>query len=267
MDMLKRNLAPIHAAAWAEIDEEARQQLQPMLSARRFADVSGPFGWEHSCVPLGRLEFPAKQPEEEVIYGIHKVLPLVEAKIFFYVDPQELENLGRGAKDVNLDGLHKAARQLAAFEEKAIYHGFKPAGISGIYDELEAQPVPLELEVESCIDAVCEAQARLTKAGVTGKAALVVHEALWKFLARNTQGGPLNQIIEQQIGGPVIYSESCNGALLVSLRGGDIELTIGQDICIGYELQDAQGLKLFLAESFTSRVINPEAIVALELRS
>lgn len=263
MDMLKRNLAPINAGAWAEIDEEARELLKPMLSARRFTDVSGPFGWEHSCVPLGRLEFPQEQPAGDISYGIHKVLPLVEAKIFFHVDQQELENLGRGAKDVDLEGLHKAAKELADFEEKAVYHGFKPAGISGIYDELEAPVVKFDLEVESCIDAVCEAQTTLTKAGVSGDAALVVSEKLWKFLARNTQGGPLHKIIEQQIGGPVIYSGQCRDALLVSLRGGDFELTIGQDICIGYEAQDSKGLKLFLAESFTSRVITPEAAVAL----
>lgn len=267
MDMLKRNLAPISAEAWAEIDNEAREFLKPILSARRFADVQGPFGWEHSCVPLGRLYFPPQQPEGRVSFGVHKVLPLVEAKIFFHVDQQELENLVRGAKDVNLEDLHNAAKELAAFEEKAIYHGFDPAGISGIYQELEAPPVGFKLDPENCIDAVCEAQTRLTKAGVSGNAALVVDEQVWKLLARNTQGGPLHKIIAQQIGGPVIYSEQCRGALLISLRGGDLELTIGQDICIGYESQDAQGLKLFLAESFTSRVITPEAIVALKVQS
>jgi uncharacterized linocin/CFP29 family protein len=266
MDMLKRNLAPITDAAWAELDKEAGRFLPTRLSVRRFADVTGPHGLEHGGVSLGRLTFPPEPSTDGVMYGIHKVLPLIETKIFFHIKPQEFDNLNRGAKDIDFSGLYEAADKLAAFEEKAAYFGFDRACIVGIYAKLQTPPVSFGLSVESCIDAVGEAQVRLFKAGVGGPAALVVSEQLCKFLARPAAGGTLRKIIEEQIGGPIICARECKGALLVSLRGGDMELTLGQDIAIGYEAQDEQGLKFFLIESFTFRVINPEVIVALDIR-
>ena len=57
MDILKRDLAPITAAAWQAVDSRARQTLTSMLSARRVVDVAGPLGWENAAVPLGRIEY------------------------------------------------------------------------------------------------------------------------------------------------------------------------------------------------------------------
>ncbi len=44
MNNLHRELAPISAAAWAQIDAEAVRTLQQYLSARRVVDVPPPKG-------------------------------------------------------------------------------------------------------------------------------------------------------------------------------------------------------------------------------
>jgi uncharacterized linocin/CFP29 family protein len=54
-------------------------------------------------------------------------------------------------------------------------------------------------------------------------------------------------------------------ALLVASRGGDVELTVGQDFAIGYHSRTVAEISLFLTESFTFRVITPEALVGLTL--
>ena len=102
MDILKRELAPITAEAWIEIDEQAISSLKAMLSARQVVDVSGPMGTDFPGVPEGRLEFPKKQPGGGVSCGIHKVHHLVETRIPFELDITELDSVVRGAKDVNL---------------------------------------------------------------------------------------------------------------------------------------------------------------------
>jgi len=54
-----------------------------------------------------------------------------------------------------------------------------------------------------------------------------------------------------------------NGALVVSLRGGDFLLDCGQDLAIGYHAHDVDSVHLYLVESFSFRVATPEAAVAL----
>ncbi|MCU1651290.1 MAG: Linocin bacteriocin protein, partial [Pseudonocardia sp.] len=56
MDHLLRDIAPIPTGAWAQIDDEARERLVPLLAARRVVDWTGPGGWEHSAVSLGRTQ-------------------------------------------------------------------------------------------------------------------------------------------------------------------------------------------------------------------
>lgn len=261
MDALRRSLAPIPTQAWEEIDELARQALVANLSARRVVDVAGPYGIDHACVPLGRLEVPENQQVDRVRYGVHQVMPLVEARISFELSQWELDNLLRGARDPQLDALTDAAKKIARFEEAAVYHGFEAANIAGLHAAIATPAVPMSLSAEGVIDAVTDAQAQLSDAGVESGAALIVNPLLWKFTARNTAGGTLRQLLERQIGGPVIYSATVKDAVLAALRGGDAELTLGQDIAIGYGHHDSTTVQLYMTESFTFRVIAPEAFV------
>ena len=52
---LHRELAPIDDAAWGEIEDEARRTLRHFLTARKVVDFSGPHGWDHSALGLGRV--------------------------------------------------------------------------------------------------------------------------------------------------------------------------------------------------------------------
>ncbi len=64
-------------------------------------------------------------------------------------------------------------------------------------------------------------------------------------------------------GGPVLWAPAVDGAVVVSLRGGDFELVVGQDFSIGYLDHDADGVTLYLEESVTFRAISPEAAIGL----
>lgn len=265
MDILRRSYAPIAADVWAEIDALARQALSASLSARRFVDVNGPLGIECASVALGRLELPEEKNRTGVNYGVHRVMPLVESRIIFTLEQWELDNVGRGAKDIQLDSLVSAARKIAAFEEDAIFNGFAPAGIAGLHASVEESPLAIPMDPTGCIDAIGEAQVALLRRGIGGPCALVASPKLWKLLVRTVEGGTLKAVIESQIGGPVIFSEAVKGGLLVSRRGGDLELTVGQDLAIGYLNHDTKGVSLYFTESFTFRVIAPEALVAFKV--
>jgi uncharacterized linocin/CFP29 family protein len=50
---------------------------------------------------------------------------------------------------------------------------------------------------------------------------------------------------------------------LLSGRGGDHELRIGQDVSIGYLSHDADQVRLYFTESFTFSVYTAEASVSI----
>ena len=60
-----------------------------------------------------------------------------------------------------------------------------------------------------------------------------------------------------------MWAPGVDGAVVVSLRGGDFLLESGQDLSIGYDAHDADSVHLYLVESFSFRVATPEAAVAL----
>ena len=51
--------------------------------------------------------------------------------------------------------------------------------------------------------------------------------------------------------------------MVVSLRGGDFLFESGEDLSIGYDATTPTSVQLYLEESFSFRVVTPEAAVAL----
>ncbi|WP_437855915.1 encapsulin [Sorangium sp. So ce363] len=60
-----------------------------------------------------------------------------------------------------------------------------------------------------------------------------------------------------------MWAPALEGGVLLSTRGSDFELTVGEDLSIGYDRHDKDIIELFLTESFTFRVLEPAAAVAL----
>jgi uncharacterized linocin/CFP29 family protein len=168
MDLLRRELAPISPQGWSEIDTMARETLVANLSGRKFIDLDGPHGIGHACVTLGRLAVNKENRDGNVGYGLHQVQPLMEARVNFSLETWELDNIERGAKDIQLDALVQACRDIAQFEEKAIYQGFGPAAIAGLHDTVKGAEIPLSLDMDVLVDAVSEGQTRMLKEGVEG---------------------------------------------------------------------------------------------------
>ncbi len=240
MDILKRELAPIPAEAWTEIDEQAIRSLKAILSARKVIDVTGPMGTDFPGVPEGRLEFPKKQPKDDVSYGVHKVHHLVETRIPFELDVKELDNVVRGAKDVDLANLEEAARKIALFEEQVVYHGLPEANIRGLALCAEDECMTMGAKPEQLLEAIAEGITVFTGRSVEGPYAFVVGPKLWSLMSAHLQGYPVKMQAENILGGQVVLSPYLTGkyendAFMQSQRGGDLEVIIGQDIAVGHD--------------------------------
>jgi uncharacterized linocin/CFP29 family protein len=265
MNDLLRELAPISSAAWKAIDDEARRYLVVRLAARRIVDFSGPLGWDTSATGLGRVERLSRGPDAGVEARLRRVQPLVELRVPFELDREEMEAIGRGAKDGDFAPLHDAARKIAMAEDKAVFHGYGVAGIDGIAQVSSGAALTIPSKYIDYPSAVAEAVSRLRRSGVTGPYAIALGPRCYTGLTQTmTPSGHLVlHFVEQLVGGPAVWAPSVDGAVVVSMRGGDFELIVGQDISIGYTSHSASAVQLYLQESFTFRAIGAEAAVPL----
>jgi len=261
MDILKKNLAPVSDKAWEEINEQAQEVFTTDLSARKFVDVDGPHGLEFGSVSTGRLEIPKSQDEEGLEYGLNKIMPLVETRSKFELDLWELDNADRGAEDIDLESLEKAAKRMARFEENVIYEGLKKAGIAGLKSRSEHEKIKFPEDSSKILHAVTKAIGKFKSASIEGPYTLVVDIDKWEKIASYVGDYPLRLQLENLLDGTIILAPNLKGALLVTERGGDFRLTLGQDLSIGYESHSNKKVQLFFTESFTFQVLDPAAVI------
>ena len=76
-------------------------------------------------------------------------------------------------------------------------------------------------------------------------------------------GYPIRDHIARLLDGEIIWAPALEGALLLTTRGGDYSLQLGQDLAIGYLSHDADMIELYLQESLTFLAFTAEASVAL----
>lgn len=264
MNDLLRELAPVPGEAWTQIETEATRTLKRMLAARKLVDFAGPLGWEASAIGLGRTERLEAAPEKGVDARLRKVQPLVELRIPFELSREELEAVGRGAEDPNLDPLREAARAAALAEDRAVFHGYADAGIRGIVEAAAPSKCTITEDYTAYLGIVAEATQKLRSAGVDGPYAIALGPRCYTGLNKTTIGGfPVIEHVRRLLDGPIVWAPGVDGAAVLSLRGGDFEITVGQDFSIGYLDHTATAVRLYLQESFTFRVLSPEAAVPL----
>ncbi|HVL55316.1 MAG TPA: family 1 encapsulin nanocompartment shell protein [Burkholderiaceae bacterium] len=263
MNDLLRELAPISSAAWSGIDEEATRTLKSMLAARKLVDFTGPLGWDASAVSLGRADKLQAQPESGVEARLRRLQPLTELRAVFELSRDELEAVGRGAKDPDLDPVRDAARKAAIAEDRAVFHGFAAAGIRGIIEQA-GRALPIGSDYAAYPALVAEALNRLHGEGIGGPFGIALGPQCYTGLTMTTQSGfPVMEHVRRLLDGPIVWTPGIDGAVVLSLRGGDFELIVGQDWSIGYLDHAAASVRLYLQESFTFRVLTPQAAVPL----
>jgi len=264
MNHLLRDIAPLDEATWKLIDDEARDRLRPALAARRLVDVAGPFGWEHSATNLGRVSRVLDAPAESVIARSRVVLPLVEVRADVRLLRDELLAATRGAEDVDLGAIDDAAARIAATENAAVFAGWEAVGITGITGATPHQPLVHQGAPSQYADVVALAVSTLKRSGVDGPYGLAVGPTDWVDILESSENGyPMLPRLREILGGPIEWAPGIQGAVVVSMRGGDFVLELGQDLSVGYASHDADGVDLYLEESLSFRVNTPEAAVAI----
>ncbi len=261
---LLRPHAPISDGNWQLLDDEARERLTPALAARKLVEFSGPHGWDYSATNLGRVEAIATAPCDGVTALRRRVLPLVEIRAEFTISRSELRDDDRGAADADLEPLDRAARQLAVAENKAVFHGWADASIQGI-TEVAPHQIALGHQPDHYPRPVAAAVEELLNSGISGPYALALGSDQYRRVVQTAENGgyPLLEHLRKIIEGPLVWAPGVDGAVVISQRGDDFLFESGQDLSIGYLDHDADGVRLYLEQSFSFHVATPEAAVAL----
>ena len=263
MNNLHRELAPISEAAWAQIEEEASRTLKRHLAARRVVDVPDPKGLAFSAASTGHVR-PIQPPNNGVQTAQREVKPLVELCVPFTLTRQAIDDVERGATDSDWSPVKEAARKVAYAEDRAVFDGYAAAGIQGIREGSSNPGLMLPSNVNAYPVAVAQAVTQLRLAGCNGPYALVLGaEAYTAASGGSDDGYPVFHHIERIVDGGIIWAPAIAGAFLLTTRGGDFELNIGQDISIGYSSHSATSVELYFFETFTFRLLTTEASVVL----
>ncbi len=264
MDLLKRNLAPIPAEAFEEIDERAREVVSSQLAARKILKVDGPHGLQKTAVETGTHKILQQATENTVGSATYGVESLLEGRVVFELSRWELDDILRGKEDAELDPLEEAAKRLALFEENAVFNGCERASLKGLAAYAK-KPLKMTKEPESLLQALAEGILKLKDAFAEKPYGLFVGDEVFKALNQSTGGKLLQNIVEEMINGPVVRAKALEGALLVPYDHDDLRLYVGQDYAIGYEKHDNETVTLFITVSFLFKCYDEDIIVRYEM--
>jgi len=263
MNNLHRELAPVSAAAWDSLEEEAKRTFARHIAGRRVVDVTGPDGITLAGIGTGKLT-PIDPPGDGIQAGLRAWRPVVELIVPFTLDRAQIDSVERGALDADWQPVKDAAKKIAFAEDRAVFDGYQAAQITGIRQASTNPGLSLPAEVRDYPDVVSRGVSELRLAGVAGPYSLLLSADAWTAVSETSDHGyPVREHLARLLDGDIMWAPAIDGALLVSGRGGDYELRLGQDLSIGYLTHDADHVELYFTESFTFAVYTAEASVSI----
>jgi uncharacterized linocin/CFP29 family protein len=263
MNNLHRELAPISDAAWAEIEEETTRTLKRYLAGRRVVDVPAPGGVSLSAIGTGRRKV-IEEPATGIFAKQREVKTLVELRVPFELSREQIDGVERGARDSDWQPAKDAAQKIALTEDRAIFDGYAGAGIGGIREGTSNPVLTLPNDVRDYPNAIAQALSQLRLVGVNGPYAVLFGAEAYTLVAETSDHGyPVLEHVRRLVNDEIIWAPAIEGAFVLTTRGGDFELDIGQDVSIGYSSHSDDLVRLYLQETFTFRLLTTEAAVVL----
>ncbi len=265
MNNTYRHLAPVTESAWNQIEVEARRTFITRLAGRRVVDVPEPGGSGLSAVDVGHIRtvapvLPGVQTRQRVVQ------PLVELRVPFELSREQIDNVDRGSEDSNWQPVKTAVETLAAAEDTLVCAGSEASDVLGIIASSSNPTIQLGDGPDALVEAVAEAITQLRMVGVQGPYGVMLSPELYTRAGGGTDNGyPLSAHLHRLLGdeGVTVFAPALTGAIVLSMRGGDYTLTLGEDVRIGYLSHDAETVQLYVQESVTFRVNTAEASVVI----
>jgi uncharacterized linocin/CFP29 family protein len=203
-------------------------------------------------------------PSDGVLARQRVVNALVEFRVPFELDRQQIDDVERGADDSDWQPAKDAARLLAFAEDRAIFEGYAAAGITGVRNGTSNPIMTLPADVRDYPDAIAQGLSQLRLVGVNGPYSVLLSADAYTGLSETRDHGyPVLEHIRRLIDGEIIWAPAITGAFVLTTRGGDFDLHVGEDVSIGYLSHNDRTVRLYLEETLTFLLLTTEAAVAL----
>jgi uncharacterized linocin/CFP29 family protein len=263
MNNLHRELAPISDVAWTQIEQETSRTFKRHIAGRRVVDMHGPAGTSLAAVGTGHLR-TISAPRGGVAARQREVKALVELRVPFELERQAIDDVERGANDSDWQAAKDSARELAFAEDSAIFEGYAAAGIVGIRQATSNPKMTLPGDVREYPEAIAQGLSRLRLVGVNGPYSVLLGADAYTALAETSDHGyPVLDHVKRLVHDKIIWAPAIAGAFVLTARGGDFDLHIGQDVSIGYLKHTDAAVTLYLQETFSFLMLTTEAAIAL----
>ncbi len=208
-------------AAWADIEEETTRTLKRYLAGRRVVDVQGPGDVSLSAVGTGHLKTIA-EPGKGILARQREVKALVELRVPFELNRQQIDDVERGANDSDWQPAKDAAQKIAYAEDRAIFEGYPAAGIGGIRQGTSNPIMTLPADVRHYPDAIAQALNQLRLVGVDGPYSVLLSAEAYTALAETSDNGyPVLEHVKKLVKDEIIWTPAIAGAFVLTTRGGD----------------------------------------------
>ena len=216
-----------------------------------------------SAVGTGHLH-NVEPPGEKIIARQREVKALVELRVPFELDRQQIDDVDRGSNDADWQPLKDAAKRITFAEDRAIFDGYPAANIGGIRHGTSNPIITLPADVRHYPDAIAQALNQLRLVGVNGPYSVLLSADAYTALAETSDSGyPVLEHVKKLVKDEIIWAPAIAGAFVLTTRGGDFDLHIGQDVSIGYLSHTDSVVRLYLQETLTFLLLTTEAAVAL----
>ena len=246
-----------------KLKRETSRTLKRYLAGRRVVDVKGPAGTALSAIGTGHLRTIAA-PAKGIVARQREVKALVELRVPFELDRQAIDDVERGANDSDWQPAKDAARQIAFAEDGAIFEGYAAAGIEGIRKGHQQSHHGSPADVRRVPGCHRPRPEQMRLVGVNGPYSVLLGADAYTALAETSDHGyPVLEHVKRLVDDQIIWAPAIAGAFVLTTRGGDFELHIGQDVSIGYLNHTDAAVRLYLQETFTFLLLTTEAAVAL----
>jgi uncharacterized linocin/CFP29 family protein len=265
-DYLNRDAAGIPQDLWERIDRSAREAAREILTTRRFLDMEGPFGLGLTSVETGSESYcrPAQPEAAGVVASSAIAVPVLQQ--LFELSIRRVEGHLRMGLPLDLSPVQDAAAAVARREDEIMYYGIKELGIQGLLTHPDRQRAPVGdwNHVEQALNEVLVGVNRLDDAGFHGPYALALSPNRYNSLFRRYEGSDMLQLDHlRRLCEGGVYKAPVEQALIVDPRVG--MLRVGQDLEVGYSMNDGIHHKLFVSESLVLVLDEPNAVCSLEV--
>lgn len=258
-------IMPVSEKVQETFEDIVQQVIRSKDGLRNIISVHENDEIKNAKATTGRRSETQKSPFENGRLYSYQVFPMLEPKIYFDIDEDELYQIENGLEPFGLDGLEKAVEQLIAFEHNVFFNGFSESEVLGLFSFLKNPVLTTNGSPESIVQTILKAAVILRDNYVQGPYKILMGKPFLAYTAQILGGKTLAGIIEDELEENIEVSDTLSGAVLMPKCHAELGINRSADVAVGWEGISEKSGRFFVSERFNLSLLNPSVAVRIEI--